>query len=65
MAVTSTDERARCCESQTRPNTNLAPGGMRAIVSVNDDAFLTAADITTNMHLAAVELLLRRCRPAT
>jgi hypothetical protein len=46
--------------------TNTAPihGGMSAIVSVNDEAFLTAAHVTTSMHIGAVELLLRRSRAA-
>lgn len=38
------------------------PGGVYAVLSVNDDAFLTAADVTVNMHMEAVALLLKRSR---
>lgn len=39
---------------------NEVPGGVHAILSINDDAFLTAADVTVNMHMEAVALLLKR-----
>jgi hypothetical protein len=36
------------------------PGGIYAVLSINDDAFLAAADVTVNMHMEAVTLLLKR-----
>jgi hypothetical protein len=39
------------------------PGGMHTVLSINDEAFTNAADVTTNMHMEAVALLLRRSRP--
>ncbi len=36
------------------------PGGVYAVLSINDDAFLTAADVTVTMHMKAVALLLKR-----
>ena len=46
-----------------RDDRHPTPGGIFAVVAVNDDAFFEAADVTTNMHMGAVELLLRRSRP--
>jgi len=41
------------------------PGGAYAVLSINDDAFLTAADVTLNMHMEAVALLLKRSQTRT
>jgi hypothetical protein len=39
------------------------PGGFDAVLSINDDSFLTAGDVTVNMHMEAVALLLKRSQP--
>lgn len=41
------------------------PGGVYAVLSINDDAFLTAADGTVNIHMEAVALLLKRSQTST
>ncbi len=41
------------------------PGGAYAVLSINDDAFLTAADVTLNMHMEALALLLKRSQTRT
>lgn len=37
-------------------------GGVHAVLSVNDEAFFAAADVTLNMHMEAVALLMKRNR---
>lgn len=48
-------------KSDVRPT----PGGVQAFVSVNDDHFLTAAHVTTTLHLEALGAVLKRTQPGS
>lgn len=47
-------------KSDARPTT----GGMQAYLSVNDDHFLTAANVTTSLQMEALSAVIRRTKPA-